>query len=247
MIFPLCSIVVACPVDPLIPFPPETCCNNLSPLQAVFTHVENTIAHQRCLGVRHKWEAKRKQGQNARLEWTATQRTMPANYSSQNTAEQTADLKRVKIGMKISHISCIKGELVLIQIIGFILAFTIHLELLGNLNNCYMIRNIICVHTHEFISAWPICGSQEEAVVCVTVLPFPKQTLKSITLDFIPLHVPQRRAGSTQPRAPYNEVRTRPALTEKQDSNICSHLNPRRQREDERWRVVICITTARHK
>lgn len=175
MIFPLRSIVVACPVDPLIPFPPETCCNNLSPLQAVFTHVENTIAHQRCLGVRHKWEAKRKEGQNERLEWTATQRTMPANYSSQNTAEQTADLKRVKIGMKISHISCIKGELVLIQIIGFILAFTIHLELLGNLNNCYMIRNIICVHTHEFISAWPICGSQEEAVVCVTVLPFPKQ------------------------------------------------------------------------
>lgn len=49
---------------------------------ALFTHVENTIAHQRFPGERHKWAATWKQGQNKRLDWTVTPRTMPANYSS---------------------------------------------------------------------------------------------------------------------------------------------------------------------
>lgn len=99
---------VSFPVDPLI-----LCYDDLSPLQALFTHVENTIAHQRCLGARHKWEAEKpKQGQNERLESTVAARTMPANYSSQSAAEQAADLKRVCLRVinlnEISHISCIK-------------------------------------------------------------------------------------------------------------------------------------------
>lgn len=109
----------------------------------------------------------------------------------------------------------------------------------------------LCSHTWIHLCVANLWFSRRSCGLCDSpALPKTERhivTLKSITLDFIPLHVPQKRAGSTQPRAPYNEVRTRPALTEKQDSNICSHLNPRRQREDERWRVVICITTARHK
>lgn len=103
-----------CPIVLLIPFPPEHFATtwHASRLNLL---VWKTIAHQRCLWVRYKWEAKWKQGQNTRLEWRVTARTMPANYSSQHSAEKKTanDLKR-SICLSVihwnekSHILCIK-------------------------------------------------------------------------------------------------------------------------------------------
>lgn len=146
-------VVSLFPLTRLYCFPTWTCCDNLSPLQALFTHAENTIVHQRCPGARHKWEAEKpKQGQNERQESTVAVRTMPANYGSQSAAEQAADLKRVCLRVinlnEISHISCIKCE-VNISIINVSFHNTPGAPWESGLRHD---SNVICVHTY-----WGTC------------------------------------------------------------------------------------------
>lgn len=57
--------------------------------------------------------------------------------------------------------------------------------LLGEKKTCYKISDTLHIHT------WLTGGSQEAAVVCVTVPPQNRRantTLKSIIMDFLPLY-----------------------------------------------------------
>lgn len=65
------------------------------PLQDLFTCVENTIAHQRCLVAKKQAVGKAKAKAEYKTERHSKTVTMIANHSRGSTAEQTSDLIRV--------------------------------------------------------------------------------------------------------------------------------------------------------
>lgn len=84
---------VKCPLLPLTYFPPEHVAPICLALQDLFTCVENTITHQRCL------VAPRQVGGKAKAEYKTERHsktvTIIANHSRGSTAEQTSDLIKV--------------------------------------------------------------------------------------------------------------------------------------------------------
>lgn len=125
------------------------------------------------------------------------------------------------------NISCIKTSYLITH---FILLFTIHT--FSNYNSVYHIWSSFWNWTTTFCSVMSsvarhmnpashlcmaICVSLEEAVVCVTALPFPKQKGTSSLwnqLPWISSHcMSLRRELAAHSLAPYHKVRTRPTLT----------------------------------
>lgn len=80
------------PLLPVSCFPPEHVAPICLPLQDLFSCVENTIAHQRCLVAKKQVGGKVKAKAEYKTKRHSKTVTMIANHSRGSTAEQTSDL-----------------------------------------------------------------------------------------------------------------------------------------------------------